>query len=411
VFTAHWKKLTAGLLALGLVILAAPLSRVRADDNHRLLVLDIGRAGPGPDYYRLLLVDVEVGKILAQAELGYNPDIALSPKGDEVAVPSGYRVAGRAEGDSLEFFRVTDLTRLERGRLPAARTVYKDRAPGSPACQLSPDGKALIVQRVQDFGQDRHQVLLSCVQRELDSDKAFKLSPKLVTVPPFRHLDFLRVADWPKVHIWNGGFLDVVDFSSGKIASRLLLNDDPSLQGIDPEELEKPSPDQRKSLWSHSGWVVTDSGKYAYYISHHYADDDKPGSLRKIDLSADPPKVIRETKINPQQGLGITGVSEAAGIFYGIDYKPPSQGRHVPTRRVKIYDKETAKLLKEIDLSLTDCQRLVASRDGKYLFALNPDEAKLAVIDIASRKEIKVLDHLGKYPWMMVALPETKPEK
>jgi hypothetical protein len=105
------------------------------------------------------------------------------------------------------------------------------------------------------------------------------------------------------------------------------------------------------------------------------------------------------------------GVSEAAGIFYGIEYKPPVQFRHVPTRRVKLYDKENAKLLQQIDLSLTDCQRLVASRDGKYLYALNPNEPKLAVIDLASRQEIKVLDHLGKCPWMMVPLPDTKAEE
>jgi DNA-binding beta-propeller fold protein YncE len=240
----------------------------------------------------------------------------------------------------------------------------------------------------------------------------FKFSRKQSSVHPFRHVDFLRVADWPRVHVWNGVFLYVVDLSSSQILSRLLLDDDPSLRVIDPKKLEMPTSSQAESLLSHAGLVFTDGGKYAYYVSHHFADKDQPGSLRKIDLSVQPPKVISEKKVSPQQGFGMIGVSEAAGIFYGIEYKPPTpQGRHVPTRRVEIYDKENAKLLQEIDLSLTDCQRLVASRDGKYLYALNPNEPKLAVIDLASRQEIKVLDHLGKCPWMMVPLPDTKAEE
>jgi hypothetical protein len=358
-----------------------------------------------------MLVDVEAGKILAQAELGYNPDIALSPKGDEVAVPSGYRVEGRTEGDGLEFFRIADLSLVQRGRLPpqglsSIRDSYKEPAAHTPACRLSLDGKEVIFQHMGGEG-----VTLTCVSRELGSDGMFKLSRKQKSVHPFPYVDFLRVADWPKVHVWNGAFLYVVDLSTSQILSRLLLNDDPSFRGIDPKKLELPSAGESKSLLNHAGLVFTDGGKYSHYVSHHYADEDQPGSLKKIDLSADPPKLISETKVNPQQGFGMMGVSEAAGVFYGIEYKSPAQGRHVPSRRVKLYDKENAKLIKEIDLSLTDCQRLVASRDGKYLYALNPDEAKLAVIDLASRQEIKVLDHLGKCPWMMVPLPDAKAEK
>jgi hypothetical protein len=46
--------------------------------------------------------------------------------------------------------------------------------------------------------------------------------------------------------------------------------------------------------------------------------------------------------------------------------------------------------------------------DGNYLYALDPETAKLAVFDIARGKEIKVVDKLGTYPLMIFPLPESK---
>ena len=43
--------------------------------------------------------------------------------------------------------------------------------------------------------------------------------------------------------------------------------------------------------------------------------------------------------------------------------------------------------------------------DGKYLCALNAEEAKLAVVDTATGRQVKALENVGTYPYMVRALP------
>jgi hypothetical protein len=40
-----------------------------------------------------------------------------------------------------------------------------------------------------------------------------------------------------------------------------------------------------------------------------------------------------------------------------------------------------------------------------YLYALNAEEAKLAVVDTALGRQVKVLENVGTYPYILRALP------
>ncbi len=81
------------------------------------------------------------------------------------------------------------------------------------------------------------------------------------------------------------------------------------------------------------------------------------------------------------------------------------QYTHEPSRWVKVFSTADLTFKRQIELPLTDCQDLEVSRDGKYLYALDAENAKLAVLETASGRALKVLD-VGKYPLLMMALPE-----
>jgi hypothetical protein len=223
----------------------------------------------------------------------------------------------------------------------------------------------------------------------------------------------VRVADWPHVHVWNSrlGLLKVVDTRSGKILSRLLVTDDPQIEKIDPAALEKADSEQLLRLRSLGYLVVSEGGRYAYYLPQQLVggrgEPRQPGFVRRIDLATDPPKIIRTSKERqPDLAAGTATVSETVGRVFVLKDEPPRDFRHVPSNRIKVLSTDDLTLKHEIKPSLTDCNGLKTSRDGKYLYALDPEAGQMAVIDCATGREVKVLENLGKYPHVMITLAD-----
>lgn len=391
-----------------------------AADGHRVVVLDIGRwpnGRAGSNQYQLLVLDIDSGKTLAKREIGFNTDIDLSPKGDVLSAISYYGGPGGGES-RLEFFRAHDLKPLEKGGFPSSiRRIATQLGPNRTSRTL-PDQKEMIVQSMELSPGGVAQnatTLLTTVKRELDKDGVFKRTSREVQVPRSYGVRILRVSDWPKVQIWVGypALLEVVDFETGKILSRLPIADDPLLEKMDPLKIEK---DQHLLYRiKGQGSVIAGDGRYAYFVPYPpprgpgvAPPPPKPGYLRKIDLAAQPPKVIGKGE-EPQPDLGSGIVSEAAGKLFIVQDKRNEEPNNAPSNRIKVFGTKDLKLEKEIRLSINECEILSASRDGKLLYALDPESAKLAVIDVATGKEIKVLDKLGTYPEVILPLPEERP--
>jgi hypothetical protein len=222
----------------------------------------------------------------------------------------------------------------------------------------------------------------------------------------------VRVADWPKVHVWNAnlGVLEVVDFSTGKTVSRLYLGNDPTAAQMDPADLDKADTPLIFRI-RNRGAVICDGGRYAYYIKRHPSDPrEAVDVLKKIDLRADPPEIVTQGK-EPEPNLfpRFAVVSEAAGSLFVVKARvgPPGlNGPMVePTRRVLVFDTKTLEMRKEIEFPIK-VENLAVSKDGKYLYGLSPESGKLAVMAVSSGKEVQVLDKLGTCPYLMLALPE-----
>src|SRR5262249_55764564 len=94
-------------------------------ESHRLLVLDV-RGSTGAADSQVLLVEIESGNGLAKVGIGFNAEMAVSPKGDLVVAVYDYRVGGVCQGHSrLDFFRTSDLKRVGRGLLRFNRTGFQ----------------------------------------------------------------------------------------------------------------------------------------------------------------------------------------------------------------------------------------------------------------------------------------------
>src|SRR5262249_31000473 len=302
----------ASVVALGSVALGADNTTEEVEGSHRLLVLDNGRKRFPAAQHQLLIVDVESGKVVAKQEIGSNRSLAVSPKGNLVAAIYNRWDDRVLPPTHLDFYRGSNLKRLENGLLPAIPRMNYQLGAASDSW-LSPDGQVLLVQGPEYNGEnaDMATTVLNCVKRDLDKVGFFKLSEKPVRLPRAHGVDIVSVADWPRVHVWNRNLnlLKVVDFNNGKTLSSLLISDDPALEKTDPAELEKIDADRHLRL-KHHGWMLATGGRFAYYVPMACAP---PGRVRKIDLSADPPKVVRTwNKRQPDLGAGIVAVSEKA---------------------------------------------------------------------------------------------------
>jgi hypothetical protein len=253
--------------------------------------------------------------------------------------------------------------------------------------------------------------MLDVMKRKPSDEGYFRLSRPAVKVPRCRGVSFLRVADWPRVHVWNGylGVVEVIDLEGGKILSRLGLDDDDVLQRIDPEELEKPDilNELQLRLSPVRGSVMPAGGRYAYYVPKQFTRQE-PGFLKKIDLAAEPPKVVlKGEKPAPDLRPDVAAASEAGKALFVVEQKVDGVAE-VASRRVKVFSTVDLTLQSEMDLPLTDCDQLEASHDGKYMYALDQKGGKVAVLDIARGRVVKVLDRVGKVPATVFALPEGK---
>jgi hypothetical protein len=256
-----------------------------------------------------------------------------------------------------------------------------------------------------------HNTLWHFVRLELDEKEMFKPSRQDVKIPRCTLASVLRASSWPQVTIWNTplSVVEVVNVTAGKIVTRLALDyeDDPVLRLYDPADLERPDIGELYMRLGSNGSVVAGGGRYAYYVPQPARNPNvKAAFLKKIDLGADPPKVILEGKgREPGLWASVAGASESGGALFVVVKKENSKPPDEPSGRLKVYSTFDLKFQNEVELSISRCDSLEPSQDGKYMYALDRERAKLAVIDVATGRAVKVLDGLAKYPGLVLALP------
>jgi hypothetical protein len=373
-------------------------------DSHHVLIFD---SAEPPNFRSILKVlEIETGKVLAQVETGFRPDVTVSPDGRVVAALASY------EGfNQLEFYQATDLKKIEFGQLPFPGRLLYGAVPTTPLIQMSPSATEIIVQLPAGFLNDEKpiqktvdQTILRCVQRELDASGAFRPSRREVLIPRSRGLVFLRVTDWPRIQVWNGllGAVEVIDLSRGQIANRVAVGDDAELAGRDLMELEKPNiGDVYFKLNAMRGDMVGGGESHAYYVPW------KPGTLKRIDVASDPPRVVAHgAKQYEDLKADIAAASERAGAVFVAVRNQRGDGRLDRCQRIRAFRTSDLSQIAEAEVPLDGFDRLEMSKDGKYVYALDRKKARIAVIDAKTYQHVKTLDQVGTRPVMIIALPE-----
>src|SRR5439155_4263108 len=85
-------------------------------DLHRVLVLDAG-AQRGADNHRLMLLEIESSKVLAEVKLESPTNLAVADDGSTVAAATYVGLAANREL-RLNFYRSADLSLVQTGLLP-----------------------------------------------------------------------------------------------------------------------------------------------------------------------------------------------------------------------------------------------------------------------------------------------------
>jgi len=375
-------------------------------DSHRVLIFDSARP---PNFRSILKVmEVETGKVLAQVETGFRPDVTVSPDGRVVAALASYE-----DFNQLEFYQATDLKKIESGQLPIPGRLLYGAVPKTPLIQMSPSATEIIVQLPAGFLNDEKpiqktvdQTILRCMHRELDASGAFRPSRREALIPCSRGLVFLRVTDWPRIQVWNGhlGAVEAVDLSLGQIMHRVAVGDDAELAGRALTELEKPNiGDLYFKLNALRGNVISGGDRHAYYVPW------KPGTLKRIDLASDPPRVVVQgTKQYEDLKSDIAVASERAEAVF-VAVKGKQRGASLErSQRVRVFHPSELSQTAEFEVPLDGFDRLETSRDGKYLYALDWKKGRVAVINAKTYQHVKTLDQVGTFPEMIMALPEAQ---
>jgi hypothetical protein len=373
---------------------------------YRLLILDIQHEWAG-GRHDLRLIDVESGKELAtRFDLGGHTDLAVSPRADTIAVISQ---------NGLNLFATSDLHGLQAGTLPplepGRRVLYQQGA--SRDARLTPDGKNLLVQTAVPIpGEpDAHQAtsVIHTIRLEQVKQGEYGLTAHTVEVPRSWGVQIVQVAHWPRVHLWNAtvGLLQVADLATSKITRKLYLGDDPEAAKATPEKLENAD---KRWLYDRVRFrgVLIAGDRYAYYLPRQPWKNQEPGYLKKIDLACDPPNVIHRAD-KPELALhpGPAVASEPVGHLFVVQKPFPAGNQRQPARRVRVYATKDLRLQQEFDLPVADCHCLEVSSDGKYLYALDSTAAQVAVLDAATCKQVRMLTNVGKYPHLLLAVPQT----
>jgi hypothetical protein len=182
-----------------------------------------------------------------------------------------------------------------------------------------------------------------------------------MVVPRCGALNYLRLKDWPTVHIWNGDLhaIEVINLGSGQIISRLRLHDDGVFEATDPKLDESPTVTQKQflTLQMSSGRVVAANGEMAYYLPK------KEGFVRKINLTASPPVVVRRAS-ERQSSLypRVSAVSESTGtVWVQVAHLSPGGANYLPSNTARILDTSNVNPIADLRLGIADCDCMAAS--------------------------------------------------
>jgi YVTN family beta-propeller protein len=331
-----------------------------------LYVLD-PRPDVGENGGHIWLVDPETSKVMGSIRTGYHPDFALSPDGTELYIASGTSVhttrlaaVETASGDILGGATIQD--RAVPNIIPAFSTMA-----------VSGDGRSLRILakkpnsdefQLDTIATDSGQLLSGHVNVGHCGDGQF------VSFPTADQVDFVCPA-MKKVH---------------------LARTDDNSKELDNSYGEFP--------WNHKLGVATaflaPGGQYVTIVR----GDGGVFNMDVVSLSFYSTPVHGGT---PDEIFPSAWPRSPDGSKVYLGFAHSVNTANATAHEIRVYDTKTWRKLGTVKTSIPFWSTTVSS-DGKYLYALAPEQHSILVIDVATMREIRTIS-VGAMPALAIVVP------
>jgi len=371
-------------VAVGLGIMAAFGSCLESHAGevqnapHRALIVD-WRTPPNDHWgvpNAIALVDVDAGVLIAEAEIGRDPDVALSTDGTTIAVVSRFKGGDRLErNERLQLFSAADLSPIAQGYLPFADRHLTQRTIGVNVVAFADDNRVLLVPRRTTGADHRPVYMWTPIDLKASLEKFAKgKSPrneylistryKSVIYAPGVRFPILSTRRWPLVDIGfhGAGVIHSLNFAEGTEAVPKTLA---TMRRSDP----KPTILDVDAVAETLGVLVpTNEGRRAFFAP----EARKQSPLRRIGLTKEGPIIEKEGASTP---MDLYPSTTAASERTGRVVVPCRSSDGMPTQ-FRVYDAETLREVGKVNAGM-ELAQLAISLDGTRIYAIGTPGIKV----------------------------------
>ena len=331
-----------------------------------LYVLD-PRPNVGENSGRIWLLDPEAGKVMGSIRTSYRPDFALSPDGSQLYIASDIT----AHTTQLAAV-ITSTGEVLGGAAIQDRVVPKIIPPFSTMA-VSGDGLSLRI-LVKKPNSDEFQL-------DTIATDSGKLLPG--------HVNVGHCGDGQFVSFPTG---DQVDFVCPAMKKVHLARTDEKSKELDNSYGEFP--------WNHKLGVATaflaPGGQYVTIVR----GDGGVFNMDVVSLSFYPTPIHGG---DPDEIPPSAWPRSPDGSKVYLGFSHSLNAANANAREIRVYDTKTWRKLGSIKTSLPFWST-VASPDGKYLYALAPEQHSILVIDALTMREVRTIS-VGALPALAIVAP------
>jgi len=376
-------------IAGGGIQAAAAQSPATVPKSAWVYVLDNNK---GMSTSQVLLLDTEAGRVVRTFAAGRTPEMALSPDGKRLYIVSRL---GRHTDDTLLVFDTATGNVLHQETL-ADRALYKIR-PGRPTITVSPDGRWLYIIKMRSTPgpPQRDEYTIATYDAERGS-----FLPVEAPIPDCGMGQFLQASNNGQLHVLCPTAHSVYSFQvtpQGLGSNPLTLRLPPGpryvyLSGLQTTDSETPV---HPSI---SGGALSPDGRTLTIVMSYLLILEIDARQKTILRTARGPSdrwsrfLVTAASTNGTKLYVPVGLIAKRGEFGGV------------TDEILVID---TKSLQQIGMITTSRPfwSFAISDDGRYLFAISPEDRSLTVIDTSTYREIRTIQGTGVTPSRVAVAP------
>ncbi len=368
--------LLAGLLAAVVAVERPAFAQSASAHSSWLYIVDSKR---GATTGQVLVLDPEQGRAIKTFPTGMSPDIALSPDGKHLYVASTHHGSGdQPAREELSIIETASGRVVQT--IDNADRAYYNVQPAYSNMAFSPSGRWLYVSKLALVGP---QTILYWVAT-LDT-RTNKFLPERAEIPNCGSTQLLPLDKERQLQVVCTDTMDVraVKIMPSGAAAALTT------------KLKRPGRAPRADTPAYS-FLASDGSNTTVTVD---------GRILKVDTTGQTVMEVAAVNLPTARWIHSGARSPDKNRVY-ISLQVPSdvnQGQWLADR-INAYDLRNLNQLGSVETS-RPFSYLAMSRDGRFIYAVDSDGAKVLVIDTTTLKETRTISNVGVSPSLMLSAP------